>query len=158
VDFPNYLSLYYSKRFLPSLTVINAMLSLQLRPPPPPPSLLLTVVSSGWAGIPEACLFVLVFITIWLSSHLLPVQSYLYQLKSFAELHVTTHILRMPSIPGDFACGILTGNLSLLVQGELLVSLGSGSCWSICLADKVFEFTLRALAHKTCSGTCPKRS
>lgn len=135
------------------------MLPIQLRPPPPP-SLLPIVVWRGWAGIPEACLFVLVFITIWLSSHLLPVQSYLYQIGEawVSSSAVITHILRMPFIPKDFTRGILAGNPFPLTQGELLASLGSGSCWSICLADKAFALRLRALAHKICNGTCPKRS
>lgn len=94
------------------------MLPIQLRPPPPP-SLLPTVVWRGWAGIPEACLFVLVFITIWLSSHLLPVQSYLYQIgEALVSSAVITHILRMPFIPKDFTRGILAGNPFPLTQGN----------------------------------------
>ena len=82
-----------------------------VRSHPPPPSLLPAVVWSGWACIPEACLFVLVFITTWLSSHWLPVQSYLYQIReALVSFAVVTHILRMPCLPEDFTRGILAVN------------------------------------------------
>lgn len=53
-----------------------------------------TVVWPGWAGLPKACLFVLVSIASWLSSHLLPMQSYLYQVPAaWLSFAVITHIL-----------------------------------------------------------------
>lgn len=125
---------------LSPLRRINAMWLVRFRPPPPL-SLLPSVVWSGWASIPEACLFVLVFITTWLSSHSLPVQSYLYQIREASvSSAVITHILRMPCLPKDFTCGLLTGNPAPLTQGDRLASLGSDSCplhlpgqWGLCI-------------------------
>lgn len=116
--FPNYSSLHYSQELPPSSTRMNAMLLVQFRPPPPP-SLLPAVVRSGWAGVPEACVFVLVFVTTWLPSHLLPAQSYLYQIgEALVSFAAITHILRMPGIPEDFTRGIVTGNPSPLTPGN----------------------------------------
>lgn len=75
----------------------------------------------GVAGRPPGGLFVLIFITFWLSSHLLPVLSYLYQIRAaLLSLAVISHILRMPRVPRPFTC-VHTGNPSPLSQGELLL-------------------------------------
>lgn len=86
--------------------VMNSWLWVQLHPPPPPPSLLLMVAYSSWAHSPEACLFVLVFITLWLSSISCRCRTIYINKRSPGEPALITHSLRMPFravLPGHFS-------------------------------------------------------
>lgn len=103
--------------------VMNSLLWVQLRPPPPPPSLLLMVAYSSWAHSPEACLFVLVFITLWLSSICCQCRTIYINKRSPGEPDMITHSLRIPFTTKDFVQAVLPGHLSRHWPGAPLVSL-----------------------------------
>lgn len=140
-----------------SLTRIKAMLLAQL--PTTTVKTIATEVWPGWAGLPEACLFVLVSIASWLSSHLLPMQSYLYQVPAaWVSFAVITHILnalqpqalytrcpRRKSLPA--------GEVKLRFRGQ-----GQLLCPSAWLISRLHLDWEPGLAKHALPGACPKRS